>query len=567
MSAYPERLLPSMEEHRIDPPTMTVVGYLFDLATEGAGVEQIPDPVWLACARAISAHKEGHALLDLSSSPEVVDLLRGFPKLIACRPNAGEADGVGRPFVLEDSALYVTRALHEEQAIADAVRLAVSEDRLHILLGGPGAGKTTEVARRLVERLSKDGADASKIALAAPTGKAADRMRKAIESALERGNESGPYPVDVAQKVRSIVPVTLHRLLGYSEHRREGRYKFGPTERLPFDMIIVDETSMMSMSMMYRLLGALRPDAKDKPGTELLLVGDPDQLVSVEAGSVLGDLRRVGVEGGLLAHPVTDFLRGQHRFDEKSDLGRFIGLVRGDEGGEVDVESALGLLEKYRRADPSTATISFIDPTVDKEAFSELAGLVRDHALSVVEVAAAGDARTALDRLSTMQVLCATHRGRSGVTTWNRTVNTWIGPSARSTWFAGRPVLVTTNDYSNRVYNGDVGVVVRRPNGDLEVAFPDVGDPRLLATVRLPDVVTVHALTIHKSQGSEYDHVIVVLPKGESRLLTRELLYTAASRARLRLTVVASPETVRSAMTTKVRRSTKLADRLSSSST
>jgi exodeoxyribonuclease V alpha subunit len=104
--------------------------------------------------------------------------------------------------------------------------------------------------------------------------------------------------------------------------------------------------------------------------------------------------------------------------------------------------------------------------------------------------------------------------------------------------------------------------VVRRPDGDLEVAFPDVGDPRLLATVRLPDVVTVHALTIHKSQGSEYDHVVVVLPKGESRLLTRELLYTAASRARLRLTIVSTTETVHSAMTTRVRRSTGLADRL-----
>lgn len=551
-----------MEEHRIDAPTMTVVGYLFDLATKGDGVEQIPDPVWLVCARALSAHEEGHALLDLSPSPEVVDLLGQFPKLIDCRPQGGNADGSGRPFVLDNSALYLARALHEEQAIADAVRLAVSEDRLHILLGGPGAGKTTEVARRLVERLSKDGADPSKIALAAPTGKAADRMRKAIESALERGNESGPYPVDVAQKVRSIEPVTLHRLLGYSEHRREGRYKYGPTESLPYDMIIVDETSMMSMSMMYRLLGALRRDAKDKPGTELLLVGDPDQLVSVEAGSVLGDLRRVGVEGGLLAHPVTEFLRGQHRFDEKSDLGRFIGLVRGDEGGEVDVESALSLLEEYRSADPSTSAISFIDPTVDEEALSKLAEIVRDHALSVVEAATVGEARTALDRLSKMQVLCATHRGRSGVTTWNRNVNTWIGPSTRSTWFAGRPVLVTRNDYANRVYNGDVGVVVRRPNGDLEVAFPGVGDPRLLATVRLPDVVTVHALTIHKSQGSEYDHVIVVLPSGESRLLTRELLYTAASRARLRLTVVASPETVRSALTTRVRRSTGLVDRL-----
>lgn len=563
MSAFPEHLRSMMEEYEIDVPTMTAVGYLFDAVFE-VGVATLPDQLWLACARALSAHEDGHTLLDLTSSPAVVGLLTGFPELIANVSGAGDADGVRRPFVVENSALYVTRAWHEERAIADAVRLAVSEDRLHILLGGPGAGKTTEVARRLVERLSESGADASRIALAAPTGKAADRMRKAIESALERGNESGPYPPDVVERVRSIKPVTLHRLLGYSMHRKEGRYKFGPEEYLPFDMVIVDETSMMSMSMMYRLLGSLRPDAPDKPGSELLLVGDPDQLVSVEAGSVLGDLRRVGVEGGLLAHPVTEFLQGQHRFDANSNLGRFIGLVRGGDEGQRDVDAALALLEDCRRMDPSSSTLSFIDPTVDEEAFSKLAGIVRDQALSVVEAAASGDARTALNQLSKMQVLCATHRGKSGVSTWNRSVNTWIGPSARRTWFAGRPVLVTRNDYSNRVYNGDVGVVVRRPEGDLEVAFPDAGDPRLLATVRLPDVATVHALTIHKSQGSEYDHVIVVLPYGESRLLTRELLYTAASRARRRLTVVATPEAIRSAMSTKVRRSTKLADRLSS---
>jgi exodeoxyribonuclease V alpha subunit len=164
--------------------------------------------------------------------------------------------------------------------------------------------------------------------------------------------------------------------------------------------------------------------------------------------------------------------------------------------------------------------------------------------------------------LGQLQLLCASRVGQLGIAGWNRTVNKWIGTATRKQWFVGRPVLITKNDHGNNLYNGDVGVVCSDKNGEVRVVFDGLGDPREFPTVRLPEVETVHALTIHKSQGSEYQHAIVVLPTGRSRLLTRELLYTGVSRAREQLTIVASESALRTAVNTVVIRASGLADRL-----
>ena len=158
---------------------------------------------------------------------------------------------------------------------------------------------------------------------------------------------------------------------------------------------------------------------------------------------------------------------------------------------------------------------------------------VRRHAQEVVELANTSQHGRVLEVLGDMQLLCASRSGQLGIAGWNRTVNRWLGSASRKHWFVGRPILITKNDHGNQLYNGDVGVVCLDPQGDIRVVFDGLGGPREFPTVRLPEVETVHALTIHKSQGSEYKHAVVVLPTGRSRLLTRELLYTGVCRERV----------------------------------
>jgi exodeoxyribonuclease V alpha subunit len=214
----------------------------------------------------------------------------------------------------------------------------------------------------------------------------------------------------------------------------------------------------------------------------------------------------------------------------------------------------------------SGGVVSWIDPSSkeveDLAAFESLGFAVRGHAQEVVDLAGASKYVEVLEKLGELQLLCASRSGQLGIAGWNRTVNQWIGTSARKQWFIGRPILITKNDHSNHLYNGDVGVVCSDKDGGVRVVFDGIDGPREFPTVRLPEVETVHALTIHKSQGSEYKHAVVVLPTGRSRLLTRELLYTGVSRAREQLTVVASEDALRTAVSTVVVRASGLANRL-----
>jgi exodeoxyribonuclease V alpha subunit len=295
---------------------------------------------------------------------------------------------------------------------------------------------------------------------------------------------------------------------------------------LPHDVIVVDETSMVSLTMMARLLEAVRPDAR------LVLVGDADQLASVEAGAVLADL----VDGlSARADVCVAELKTSHRFGEAiGDLAEAIRIG--------DSDQALALL----RSDDDH--IEFIE---DDDATDAMRSVLVPHALRLREAALFGADDVALATLDEHRLLCAHREGPYGVRHWNRQVEKWLseetGQPPWSEWYPGRPLLVTANDYGLRVYNGDTGVVVNGPDG-LRAIIAGAGGPLDFATSRLSDVETMHAMTIHKSQGSQADEVTVLMPAEDSRLLTRELFYTGVTRAKGKVRVVGSEASVRAAI-------------------
>jgi exodeoxyribonuclease V alpha subunit len=417
----------------------------------------------------------------------------------------------------------------------DAARIALSQWTT-VLTGGPGTGKTTTVAALLAllsEQASLAGKTRPRIALAAPTGKAAARLQEAVHG------EIGKLDAADRERLSGLQAVTLHRLLG-ARPDTSVRFRHHRGNRLPYDVIVVDETSMVSLTMMARLLEAVRPH------TRLILVGDPDQLTSVEAGAVLADL----VDGmGARRDTRIAELRTSHRFG--AVIGQLANAVRAG-----DTDRVLALLEaggehvEWVRGDAGSVS---------------LRSVLVPHALAVRDAAADGDVSAALACLDAHRLLCAHRDGPHGVSFWNRQVESWLsegtGEPIWSHWYAGRPVLVTANDYGLGLFNGDTGVAVMR-DGVLRAAMASSGGTVEFATGRLADVETMHAITIHKSQGSQADEVTVLLPPEDSRILTRELFYTAVTRARRKVRVVGSEAEIAAALGRRVMRATGLRLRL-----
>jgi exodeoxyribonuclease V alpha subunit len=435
-----------------------------------------------------------------------------------------------------------------------AAALAAVDRDFVVVAGGPGTGKTTTVARLLaglVGGLDEQGVD-RRIALVAPTGKASARMTEAIRRAV--GELSGVLSGPVVDRLNGLEAVTIHRLLG----RGAGAgFRHGPANPLPHDIVIVDEVSMVSLSLTAHLLAAVRPGAK------VILVGDPYQLASVEAGSVLGDIVGLAGVGGTQVEPdppaaIRDSIRTLgivHRQGADSAILELATAVR--EGRADDVM----VLLRAERTD-----LDWIDPDDpgDQARLRRLETAITDAATVAVQAARADDIDAALDAIGGVKVLCARRRGRGGVEDWNQRVEArlrsagTIGP-ARS--YSGRPVMVTENDYVNEVFNGDVGVAVRR-HDRYQVWFPRAGGTQMVEEVRLDRSVTQWAMSIHKSQGSEFPHAVIALPAPPSRILTRELLYTAITRAQQQLTVVAGEPAIRLAVERRVARASGLHHRL-----
>ena len=311
--------------------------------------------------------------------------------------------------------------------------------------------------------------------------------------------------------------------------------------------MIVDETSMVSLSQMARLLEAVRPQAR------LVLVGDPGQLTSIEAGAVLGDIVGPADDGPPSAGIVV--LSRVHRF------GGAIGAVaeavrRGDADAAVQALST----------SPDEVTWLPVDPETDSALAPVHDGAVAA-ARAVIEAAREGDAHRALEALGSFRVLCAHRRGPYGVATWTDRIERWLanevdGFGAEGQWYVGRPLLVTENDYGLRLYNGDTGVVVATDTGRVSAAFERRGELIEFSPTRLAAVDSVYAMTVHKSQGSQFAAAAVLLPDPTSQILTRELLYTAVTRARERLILVGTEEAVRAAVARPVARASGLRWRL-----
>lgn len=535
----------------------------------------------LALALAVRALRFGSVCVDLATvagdldDPEHTQLswpgLDGW--LDGLRGSALLGDGAGQAAVLhleDDRLLYLDRYWREERQVCadltadrppvpaideefltreldrvfrrpgseeqrEAARIALAQ-WITVLTGGPGTGKTTTIAgllALLAGQAEAAGGPAPRIALAAPTGKASARLQEAVRLEIANlGEEDG-------RRLAGLRAVTLHRLLG-SRPDTSARFTHHRGNRLPYDVIVVDETSMVSLTMMARLLEAVRTDAR------LILVGDPDQLASVEAGAVLADLvEGLGARGGRRVAELCT----SHRFG--ADIGLLAAAIRAGDADEV-----MALL---------TGGGAHIEFVASESAGESVREVLLGHALRIRSAAASGDVGGALAAADRHRLLCAHRDGPAGVEHWNRQIERWLaeetGESPWSQWYVGRPVLVTANDYGLGLYNGDTGVTVLT-GGVLRVAVAGAERVQDFATSRLAEVRTMHAMTIHKSQGSQADEVTVLMPPQDSRLLSRELFYTAVTRAKSRVRIVGTEAEVRAALARRVVRASGLASRL-----
>jgi len=541
--------------------------------------EEHDEQVLLAAALAVRAVRQGSTCVGLTTVSEMPledDAVLPWPEVTAWQAAVERSPLVTQRVLRTDNGLlYLDRYWREEVQVCDDLlaRLArpapevdtaaldagvlrvfpdagydeqrtaaraAAERWTTVLTGGPGTGKTTTVAGLLAllaeqAELEGGGARRLRIALTAPTGKASARLQESVDA------ETRALPPADRARLGELQASTLHRLLGWRPDSST-RFRHDRGNRLPHDVVVVDETSMVSLTMMARLLEAVRPDAR------LVLVGDPGQLASVEAGAVLADL--VDGFGRRDVSPVSA-LTTAHRFG--GGIAELAAALRGDDADRV--------VEVLR----SGGDVELVDPS-DEHAMAAFRATVTEAALAVRLAAEAGDARAAVDALDQHRLLCAHREGPYGVTGWNRQVERLVadrtGVTHYDEWYAGRPVLVTANDYGQGLYNGDLGVTVRLVDGRLRVVVPGADGLKEFATTRMAGVQTVHAMTVHKSQGSQAREVSVVMPPDDSPLLTHELFYTAVTRAQHKVRVIGTEESVRAAVARTVQRASGLARRL-----
>jgi exodeoxyribonuclease V alpha subunit len=442
---------------------------------------------------------------------------------------------VGRTSPVEPTALFEQLFPRTASDGQRAAALAALSQRLVFITGGPGTGKTTIAAKLLALLLEQ--APTARIALAAPTGRAAARLGESMNAAVQRE----ALPAAVAERLPRS-GVTLHRLLGYRPWN--DRFTHGATLPLADDVIVVDEASMVDLLLMDALLDAVRTD------TRVIVLGDPDQLASVDTGFVLGDIVRAASRPSAppTLRAAMAALTVSYRFGERPGIGA---LAQAARTGDTDAFLAACAPGAYDHVGGSAARGGSLTALIEP---------VREPLEAYLASRTPAECLSALGRF---RILAALRDGDAGVRGLNASIERWLQRRglASTGWYAHRPVLITQNDPATQLFNGDVGTTVI-VDGEPMVFFDGPHGPRAIAPARLPAHETAWAMTVHKAQGSEFDHVLVVLPEVDSRLLTRELLYTAVTRARRRVHVVGSETTLRLMLSRSVARSSGLVERL-----
>ena len=549
----------------------------------------------------------GHACLDLELlSQKGTDAL-GWDSAVSPMLGTGLSEsaasipwivGEGSPLVLDGHRLYLRRNWHAEQSIRSGMNARLQQccdvpenlremldalfpkqdvndgvegqsvslidwqkvacalaarSRLTLITGGPGTGKTTTVVRllALLWTSAKREGRALRVALAAPTGKAAARLGESIATAMDQ------LPAEMRPETVAKA-VTLHKLLKIRPNEVDA-----VSPELAADLVIVDEASMIDLEMMARLLAAVPLTAS------LILLGDKDQLASVEAGAVMAqlcegaetgryasetvswiqsvtgcDLTSFAGSGGELAQQ-TVMLRLSRRFNDDSGIGLWARAVNAGDAAKV---RQLWLAAPEHAAESDSVVDRLNCSTPHDACLGDLANAGWLDWLATMkllrgELCSDERALTALNDFAKFQVLCAVRDGPWGVGSINQRIAASLG-FRDDGWYAGRPVMVTRNDYNLGLMNGDVGLCLPHANG-LRVAFPDgQGGVHWVLPSRLDGVESVFAMTVHKSQGSEFDHVCLVLPEKPVAVLTRELLYTGITRSKTRLTLVVPKQDV-----------------------
>ncbi len=424
---------------------------------------------------------------------------------------------------------------------------------LALISGGPGTGKTRTVAQILGLLLLSLGPDLH-IALAAPTGKAAMRLRESIAKNLET--------LTFSPSIKEKIPTgasTLHRLLGVQ--RYSSGFRHHHDNPLPWDVVVVDEASMVDLALMSKLVDAL------KPGARLILLGDKDQLASVESGAVLADCI------GALAENTVE-LKKSYRFDEKIEaVARAVNTS--------DSQTAWALLAGGRAADRTTGGVGLLSEPMSAYICAQYARYMDKIGVKGHGERHEDDVRLLFQAFNEFRVLCATKRGGQSVEAINRRVERDLAaqgfPCLPGGWYPGRPVMIRQNDYNLNLFNGDIGICLPDPatTGDdpanvgnhnkFQVWFErEDGGLKGYQPSLLPPHETVFAMTIHKSQGSEFAEVLVVLPTADSPLLTRELIYTAITRAKKKVLIAGDQHLFHAAVQRTISRSSGLKEMLAS---
>ncbi|MBX3712350.1 MAG: exodeoxyribonuclease V subunit alpha [Lysobacter sp.] len=464
---------------------------------------------------------------------------------------------LARLFARADAAASDTL---DRQALAVAMAL---RRRLLLVTGGPGTGKTTTVARLLaasIEAARLRGEPLPRIALAAPTGRAAARLGEAIDGVLRADLAAGRIDGDIACRVPTQAR-TLHRLLGWLPGRVAFRHHAG--HPLREDLVVVDEASMVDLPLMAKLVEAVPETAT------LVLIGDPDQLPAVEAGDVLGGLCAASGEG--LSLPADDAAFATALLGTGVPVGAAaplagarVHLLHGwRQAGAAPLQALAGALQRGDR-DAVLEALAAGDETVLSRRHGDVAALaeaLRHEALpAFAAVRDADDPRQALALATRGRILTALRRGPFGAEHWNAWCAAELG--GRTPYFHGRLLMIAANSERHGLYNGDLGVVWHDARGEAEVWFDTPQGLRAWRPAQLPAHASAYATTVHKAQGSEFERVLLVLPDADARVLSRELLYTALTRARRSVWVWGALDTLERALARRTWRESGLEARL-----